>query len=305
MELLRTLLFVPGNRPDMIAKACAQPADALVLDLEDAVIPAEKATARRLVKEAVPRLEVKDKLVFVRVNSFVSKLAQEDLEAVVGPGLDGISLPKGESVADIEKLDRLLISLERGRGLRLGSVQVIPWIESARAVLDARLIAGASPRVVALAFGAEDYTIDMGIPRTTEGFEVLWARSQVAVAARAARVKALDTPYMNFRDNEGLLRETKLVRQLGFGGKFVIHPSQIETVHQVFVPTAAEVEEARRIVAAFAEAAAKGMGAVALDGRVVDIPIVERARRLLALAESLGKGESETASTPEEKASSQ
>ncbi|MBI4216379.1 MAG: HpcH/HpaI aldolase/citrate lyase family protein [Chloroflexi bacterium] len=281
----------------MIVKARSQPTDALVLDLEDAVIPTEKATARRLVKEALPRLEVKDKLVFVRVNSFASGLAEDDLRAVVCPGLDGISLPKGESPADIEKLDRLLLSLERERGLPMGRLQVIPWIESARAVLDARLIAGASPRVVALAFGAEDFTIDMGIPRSQEGFEVLWARSQVAVAARAARVKALDTPYMNFRDNEGLLRETRLVRQLGFGGKFVIHPSQIETVHQVFVPTAAEVEEAKRIVAAFAEAAAKGMGAVALDGRVVDIPIVERARRLLALAEGLRTGEGEAEAT--------
>ncbi len=293
MELLRTLLFIPGNRANMIERARSLPTDVVVLDLEDSVPAAEKGIARKTVAGSLSGLALKGRKVFVRVNSLSSRLAEDDLKAVVGEGLDGITLPKVESAGDVEKVDGLVEALERGRGLEVGHIKLIPWVETALGLLRAYEIANASPRLVGIAFGAEDFTLDMGVERSTEGSELFYARSSVAIAARAADVTALDTPYVDFRDEEGLIRDCRLARQMGFGGKFLIHPDQIEPVNRLFRPSVEEVANARRIAEAFEAAEARGLASTSVDGKMIDIPVAKRARRVIALAEAIARIEGE------------
>lgn len=293
MEPLRTLLVVPGNRQNMIEKAGSLPADVLVLDLEDSVPAAEKANARALVRDSIAALALKGQRVFVRINSLASGYAQQDLEAVISDSIDGISQPKPSSGDEIRRVEAIIERLERERGMRQGHVKLIPWVETARGVLNAFEIASASPRVVGIAFGAEDFTLDTGMERTEEGSELLHPRVMVVIAAKAAEVIAIDTPYNDFRDEEGLIREARLVRSLGFEGKFVIHPSQIDPVNQIFRPSAEEVAHARKVVEAFEAAEAQGFASTSLEGKMIDIPQANRARKLLMVADSIaqrGKG---------------
>lgn len=291
--LLRSLLFVPGNRQNMLDKARPLPTDVLTLDLEDAVPVTEKAAARNLVRASIASMARPGRSTFVRVNSLGTGLTQADLEAVVAPGLDGISLPKVESAQDVEKVDLLLGTLEKARGLTAGTVKMIAWLESARGLLEAQHIAHASPRVVGLALGADDYTLDMGIVRSESGDELFYPRSIIATAAMAAGAAPLDTPYVNYKDEAGLVKDACFARQLGFKGKFLIHPSQIETVNRIFSPSAGEVEQARKVVAAFAEAVAHGTAVTSVEGKMVDTPVAERARKLLALAKAIAAKERE------------
>jgi citrate lyase subunit beta/citryl-CoA lyase len=285
--LLRSLLFVPGVRPDMLQKAGGLPADALVPDMEDSVPVAEKARARETIARVLPSLARRGQKVIPRANSLASGLLADDLAAIAGPHIFGVTVGKVESSWTVAQIDALISALERRAGLAPGAIRLIPWIESAKAVAHALEICAASPRIVAVAFGAEDFTADMGIPRTEDGAEVAYPRSAVAVAARATDVAALDTPRVNFRDPEGLRRDAALGRQLGYRGKFAIHPSQIEAINAAFTPSAEEVEYARRVVQAAEEAEARGHGATSLDGKMIDVPIVVRARKLLALAQEL------------------
>lgn len=287
MNLFRSVIFVPGNRPNMLDRALAFDADVILVDLEDSVPPAEKAGARNLAREWVPRLGRKGRRVMVRVNSLDTGLTRDELAAVIGPGLDGISIGKVESVWDIREADRIITALEPAAGLAQGRIKLVPWIENARAVMAAQQIAAVSPRVVAIAFGAEDYTNDMGIQRTDTGEEVYFPRAVVPVAARAASVASLDSPFVRFRDPEGLRRDAEMSRRLGYTGKFAIHPDQLEIINEVFSPSAEEVEYARRVVEACRRAEAEGRGSVDLDGRMVDVPVLKRAQNLLALAEAI------------------
>ncbi|MBM3925421.1 MAG: CoA ester lyase [SAR202 cluster bacterium] len=289
MELLRSLQFIPGNRRDMLEKGRAFAADALIADLEDSVPPAEKTAARDLVKSTVPGLWTQGQKVIVRVNSLDTGLTWEELQAVVGPYLWGISLGKVTSPWHVQECGRMLEALERRAGMEAGKVKIIPWVESARAVLNALAIAEASPRVAALAFGAEDFTNDMGIVRTDEGQEVQQARGFVAMAARAAGIPALDSPYVKFRDPEGLRRESETAAKMGFKGKFSIHPAQIDVINQVFSPKQEDIDYARRVVKAWEESEAQGRGSLSLDGKMVDVPVVKRARNLLTLVEQMEK----------------
>ena len=291
MEPLRTLLVVPGNRQNMIEKAQTLPADVLVLDLEDSVPAAEKANARALVRDSIAGLALKGRRVFVRINSLASGYAQQDLEAVISDGSDGISQPKPSSGDEIRKVEAIIERLERDRGMRQGHVKLIPWVETAKGLLNAFEIASASPRVVGIAFGAEDFTLDTGMERTEEGSELLHPRVMVVIAAKAADVIAIDTPYNDFRNEEGLIGEARLARSLGFEGKFVIHPSQIDPVNQVFRPSAEEVAHARRVVEAFGAAEAQGFASTSLEGKMIDIPQANRARKLLMVAESIAQRE--------------
>jgi len=292
LEPLRSLLSVPGIRPNMIERARSLPADALVLDLEDSVPPAEKEQARALVRDSLAGLALRGQKVFVRVNALSTGLIQSDLEAVVGPGLDGISLPKVESTADVQQADALVAALERERGLEVGRIVLIPWIETARAIIKAVEIAGSSARLVGVFFGADDFTRDMGIQRSREGSELFYARSVIAVAARAAGVLALDTAFPDFSDEEGLVAEAELAKRLGYRGKFVIHPRQIEPVNRIFQPTSDEIDHAKKVVEAFDAAVAQGHAATSLDGQMIDIAIAQKARDLLALAEAVASKES-------------
>ena len=287
MELLRSVIFVPGNRPNMLERALAFAADVVMVDLEDSVPPAEKVNAREVAREWVPKLHQQGRRVMVRVNALDTGLTHDELAAVIGPDLSGISIGKAESVWQLRDADRIITALESTAGLEPGHVKLIPWIENARAVMSATDMAGASSRIVAIAFGAEDYTDDMGVRRTDTGEEVQFPRSMVAVAARAANVASLDSPFVRFRDADGLRQDARVARQMGYTGKFAIHPDQIDIINQTFSPSPEEVEYARQVVAAWDRAEAEGRGSVALEGRMIDVPVVRRAQNLLALAEAI------------------
>jgi citrate lyase subunit beta/citryl-CoA lyase len=287
LHLYRSLVFVPGIRENMIEKARGFDADVIVLDLEDSVPPAEKEQARPIVRTAIPALVALGHTVHVRVNPVGSGLTRDDLAAVVCPELSGVCLPKVESAQDIRDVDVLIREQELERGVKPGSLALIPTIESARGVLRCEEICRASTRLTAITLGADDYTADLGVHRTREGRELDYARQVMAVCARAADILALDTPFADFRDEEGLLRESEWVRSLGFRGKYLIHPGQIGPVNRVFRPSEEEVDYARRVVEAFEEAVARGHAAVQVDGRMVDTPVAKRARALIELAEAI------------------
>lgn len=285
MELIRSIIFVPGNRPNMLERALGFNADIIMVDLEDSVPLAEKSTAARLAEEWVPRLRRIGRRVMVRVNSLDTGLTRDEVVAIAGPDLYGVSIGKPESVWDIQETDRILSGSESSAGLERGTFKLIPWIENARAVMAVQQIAAASPRVIAVAFGAEDYTNDLGVRRTDTGEEVYFPRASVAVAARAVGVAALDSPFGRYRDLEGLHQDAQAARQLGYTGKFAIHPSQLDVINQTFSPSPDEIEYARQVVEAWNRAEAEGRGSVGLDGQMIDVPVVKRAQNVLALAD--------------------
>jgi citrate lyase subunit beta/citryl-CoA lyase len=271
----------------MLERAKDFPADIVMVDLEDSVPPEEKVNARDMAIEWVPKLRAAGRRVMVRVNSLDTGLTRDELSAVVSPDLAGISLGKVESPKDVRDVDRMLLFLERAAGLEPGQVKIIPWIENARAMVDAYQIATSSTRIVGVAFGAEDYTGDMGIERTDNGEEIYFPRATVAVAARAARVAALDSPYVLFRNPDGLREDAGHARKLGFTGKFAIHPAQIDIINEAFSPSEEELAYARKVVEVWNKAEAQGRGSANLDGRMIDVPVIKRAQNLLSLAESI------------------
>ncbi len=289
MELLRTMLFVPGNRAKMIEKAKGVEADALIFDLEDAVPPAEKPTARRMVREAIDSGDYRRFKIFVRVNALTTNLLPEDLQAIVGPNLYGIVLPKAEYRAGVEKVHLMLREREQQLGLPAGHTRILPIIETVRGVLNVPEIAGCNERLIGLSFGAEDFATDLGVERSREGTEGRYPLTQIALYARLTDVTAVDSVFSDVNDDEGLEENAKLAKQLGFRGKFVIHPRQIEMVNRIFTPSEQEIEYARQVVAAYDEAEARGEASVAVNGKMVDIPIAERARSLLSLAEAISR----------------
>jgi citrate lyase subunit beta/citryl-CoA lyase len=285
MTLLRSLLFVPGNKASMLDKAAGLAPDAFVPDMEDSVPSAEKANARTTIASFLSRLQSTGKPVIPRVNALESGLLEDDLAAVVGHAIFGVSVGKIRTAADVDEIASLLETLERRAGVTPGRTRLVPWIETAEAIADCDAICSASPRIVGVAFGAEDYTFDMGIERLADDTQLLYARSRLCVAARAAQVAALDTPYFKLGDLDGLGGEAERAKALGFKGKFAIHPEQIAALNAAFAPSAREIEHARRVVAAFEEAEKNGRGSTSLDGWVVDVPVVKRARAVLELAE--------------------
>ena len=287
MELYRSFIFVPGNRENMLERAKSFKADVIMVDLEDSVPSREKASARDMAKDWVPALSRQGQRVMVRVNSLDTGLTRSELETLVSPDLYGISLGKVESKWNIRDVDRMLSAIEPLAGVGLGSTKVVAWAETASALVDARDIAVSSQRVIALAFGAEDFTNDMGIERSDSGDEVQVPRSLVPVAARAANVASLDSPFVAFQDPEALRADAQKARQMGFTGKHAIHPAQLDIINEVFSPAPDEVAYARRIMDAWDKAEAEGRGSLALDGRMVDVPVVKRAQNLLAFADAI------------------
>lgn len=285
MTILRSLLFVPGNRPNMLEKALSTKPDVFVPDLEDSVPPEEKVNARRITAAFLPKLSTTGRLVMPRVNSLETGLLEEDMAAVVGSYVFGISVGKIESAEEILTISEVLEQLEKKAGLASGKLKLMPWIETARAVVNVYAICLSSPRVIAVAFGAEDFTNDMGIERTEDDSEIDYPRNVVCIAAKAADVTALDTPYFKFRDPEGLQQDAVGAKRRGFRGKFAIHPAQIDIINETFSPSTEEIDHARRVVAAFEQAERQGRGSTSLNGKVIDVPVVKRARALLEIAE--------------------
>ena len=287
MELYRSFIFVPGNRENMLERAKSFKADVIMVDLEDSVPSREKASARGMAKEWVPALSRQGQRVMVRVNSLDTGLTRSELETLVSPDLYGISLGKVESKWNIRDVDRMLYAIEPLAGVEPGSTKVVAWAETASALVDARDIAASSQRVIALAFGAEDFTNDMGIERSDSGDEVQVPRSLVPVAARAANVASLDSPFVAFQDPEALRADAQKARQMGFTGKHAIHPAQLDIINEVFSPAPDEIAYARRIMDAWDKAETEGRGSLALEGRMVDVPVVKRAQNLLAFADAI------------------
>ena len=285
----RSLLTVPANRADMLAKAASYGADALILDLEDSVPVAEKDKARELARETISRLKA-EHMLYVRVNALQTGMLPDDLDAIVVDGLAGVKHPKAESADTIRMVDGMLAELEGKRGLPPGAIGIEVGLESAKGVWFAYEIASASPRVRSVMVGTAqdgDLQTDLGYAWSAEGNEVLYARSRVLLAARAAGVEhVLDGAYSNVRDPEGLRTCCEAARRLGYRGKSVIHPNQIETVNRVFSPTAQEIGYYRRVLEAFDAALERGSAATTVDGKLVDSAMVGMAKRVLAWAES-------------------
>jgi citrate lyase subunit beta/citryl-CoA lyase len=281
---LRSLLFVPGNKENMLEKAAGFRPDVFVPDMEDSVPDAEKDSARKTIQAFLPKLAETGVPILPRVNSLNTGWTEQDLAAVVGPDIVGISIGKIEGPLDIETVCDLLGERERSVGLSGGSLKLVPWLESARALVKCYEVCASSPRIIGVAFGAEDYTHDLGIERLDDESEVAYARHVLCVAARAARVTALDTPYFRFKDEDGLRANCRQSKQYGFKGRFAIHPAQIEAINETFSPSKTDIEYAKKVVAAFEEAEAAGRGSTSLDGKVIDVPVVKRARALLKLA---------------------
>ena len=287
MKLHRSLLFVPASRENMLEKAAGSEADIIVLDLEDSVPPAEKPQARELARRYAPEISAAGRTVHVRVNA--GPTSRDDVAAVLCPAVSGISLPKVEGPQDVRDIDIVLREFELKEEIKPGSTDLVVWIESAAGLLRTSESLAASTRVRAAALGHEDYTNDLAIERTASGVELDYARNQIAVAAIAAGIVPLDGPYSDFRDEEGARTELGRIKQMGYKGKFCIHPAQIADVNSAFTPSPAEVEYAGRVVEAYQRATSEGKGAVQLDGKMIDVPVARRARRLLEAAEAIGQ----------------
>lgn len=291
MDLQRSWMFVPGHRQRMIDKALGLDADALMLDIEDGVAPAEKDRARRLIGEALAReRQPREPLRFVRINAIGHRRMEDDLAAVLRPGLDGLVLPKVESAAEVAAVESRVAAHEAACGARL---RLLVAIESPRGLLAAPAIASCSDRVAGLMFGAEDFGRELGLPASRQGEaqELLYARSALVVAAASAHVQAVDGVWVDLQDPQGLERFALQSRRLGFTGMSSIHPSQLAPINAAFRPGAEEIDYARKVIAAYEEAAARGDGSVAFGGQLIDRPIIERARRTLDLAGALADGE--------------
>jgi len=291
------MLFVPGNSMRMITKAASLPADAIILDLEDAVPLPDKATARIMIRDSIKGVKLGGSYVFVRVNAITTKLTTEDLKFVAVEGLDGLMLAKTETKSDIVELDSMLEETEKGWGLEPRSLKVVPLIESAKGVINAYEIASASERIIAVAFGAGDYYRDLGRSvsfLSPEQTELLYARSRIVNCSVAAGVQAIDTVFFGLlTDREGFMKETMLALQLGFKGKLLIHPTQIEPVNKAFSPLPDEAEYARRVVEAFEEAQARGLGAISFEGKMIDYMNYKQAKDLVRLVEFIAEKEDE------------
>ena len=294
MILHRSLLFVPGAREEMLEKAARVPADVLCLDLEESVLPAGKPRARELVARAIEKLAKAGRTVQVRLNSIQSEDTKLDLAAVAQAGLASVLLAKTQSPQDVRDVDVLLREQELAHEITPGTIELVVAIESAQALLRCEQISQASTRLVALMLGAEDFTFDMGVQRTREGRELDHARNVIATCAHAANLYALDTPWPEIAGIDDLVADAARARAVGFSGKYLIHPTHVEPVHAVFSPTEADIAQARSVLEAWDGAQAKGLGAVQLDGRMIDRPIVERARNMLEQADAIAKAASAT-----------
>lgn len=290
MRVLRTLLFTPGNNWRMIQKAKDLPADAIILDLEDAVTMAEKETGRIFVRDGVPLIKSGGPEVYVRVNALTTDLTHEDLAFTVQTDLDGVVLPKAEASEDILRVEEMIGELEE-EDPRPGGIAILPLLETAKGVMNVDEIIAASGRVIAVCFGALDFTRDMGTSISRDGAEVFYARSKIALVANANRVQAIDTPWFDLADEDGLIRESNFARQLGYRGKLLIHPDQVETVNRIFSPSQEETEYAEKVVDAFREAEARGLGAISLDGKMIDTATFRQAEALLSYALAISEKE--------------
>ena len=285
----RSMLFLPGNSPNILINADYLGSDSIILDLEDAVAPAEKDSARILVRNAVKSMGY-TREVIVRINPVGSPYWQEDLQAIIPVGPDVIMPTKVGCGADVKVVSDYMAQVEQSCGMEVGTVKLLPLIETALGVENAYEIAASDPRIVGIFLGGEDFTADIQCKRTKAGQEIFYARSRMVVAARAAGVEVYDTPWTDVEDYDGLVEDAKLAKSLGFSGKSSISPRHIPFINQVFSPTGEEIQYAKDVFACIEQAKAEGKGVVSLRGKMIDAPIVARARQVLEAAEAIYGG---------------
>jgi len=283
MPVMRSVFYVPGNKEDLIVKIPRFPADIITLDLEDSVPPAEKQIARELSHKNLKFAASAGADVYTRINNWETGMTNADCEAMVDEGLDGVCLAKCGGPDHVKRLDWKLEELEARRGLEIGKIKIQLLIETAKGMMNVYESALASPRVNSLIYGAVDYTTDMRVKLVQPvADEQKWARARMACAARAAGIIAIDAPYVDVRDLEGFEKDTAYGRQLGFEGRMLIHPSQIEPSHRIYSPAPDRVEWAREIKTVFEEEGiAKGSAAVSYKGKMVDTPVYVGALKIL------------------------
>ena len=290
MRARRALLYMPGDDLHKIQKATTLGVDSICMDMEDGVAPDRKEAARQTILEALRSLDFGRSERLVRINDIGSGLEDDDLQAVLPLHPDGIVIPKVEDAGEIQKVGRQIDQVQE----KIGSLSVeapclIAIVESGRGLINLPAIAAAHPRLQALIFGAEDYTSDVGALRTPEGWEVFYARSAVVAHTAAFNLQAIDMVFVDFRNREGLVAEARQGAQLGFSGKQIIHPNQVEPVQEAFTPSEEAIAHAKRVVTAYENHRSAGLGAFALDGKMVDAPVVKAAERVLARARAAGK----------------
>ncbi|MCK9364860.1 MAG: CoA ester lyase [Syntrophales bacterium] len=290
MTVMRSVFYIPGNNEKMVGKAPETGADIVTLDLEDSVPPAEKVRAREVVKENLKFAGTGGSKVYVRINNWETLMTNDDLEAVVHEGLAGVCLAKTGEPDNVKRLDWKLEELERRRGIPVGTVAIQLLIETAKGMIHAYHSAVASKRVNSLIFGAVDYTKDMRVKLTSEGTEQLYGRYFTAVAARAAGCVAIDCPFVDFKNMEAFEKSVLEGRQMGYEGRMLIHPSQIEPSHKLYMPSADDVVWATGVVKVFEEEGlAKGAAAVSFNGKMVDTPVYDNARQILATMKEISE----------------
>jgi citrate lyase subunit beta / citryl-CoA lyase len=287
-RLRRTMMFVPGSNPSMVKEAYIYGADSLMFDLEDAVAVTEKDAARFLVYNALKTIDYGNTELVVRINGLDTPFGRDDIEAMVRAGVDVIRLPKTERKEDIEEVEAVIEEVERMIGREVGSTKMMAAVESPIGVINAYQIATSSKRLIGIALGAEDYVTNMKTKRYPDGLELLGARTQIVIAARAAGIYALDTVYSNLDNEEGFRNEVELIKKLGFDGKSVINPRQIKPVCEIFTPTTQEIKKSIDVKRAASDALERGLGVISLNGKMIDKPIIERAERVLQLAAAAG-----------------
>lgn len=284
----RSMLFLPGNNPNMLINGNCLGADAVIFDLEDAVAPSEKDAARILVRNTMRYMDFSGCEMIVRINSVDTIYWKSDLDAIMPYRPNLILLPKTSTPEDVRIADAYMTQVEASLHLEKNTIGLMPLIETALGVENAYAIASASERVQALFLGAEDLTADLQCKRTKEGREIEYARTRLVVAARAAGVDVYDTPFTDVNDDEGIVTDAKIAKALGFTGKASISPRHVEVINEVFTPTQKEIDYAYEVMDAIALAKEQGKGAIALHGKMIDAPIVARAERTIAMAEALG-----------------
>ncbi|MFL0266514.1 HpcH/HpaI aldolase/citrate lyase family protein [Candidatus Clostridium radicumherbarum] len=285
-KLRRTMLFMPGNNPGMLQNAAILGADSIILDLEDAVSIPEKDSARILVREAIKNVDYSKVEVVVRVNPLDNEFGAVDIDTIARVKPETIMVPKADE-EEIKLVHEMLNKIEMEEGFEEGSIKLIPLVETAFGLENVYNIIKASKRVTAILLGGEDLTADLGIKRTKEGEEIFYARNKVATACKALKVDAIDTPFTDTNDYEGLEKDTAKAKSLGMTGKASINPRQIDTIHAVFAPTEMEIKHALRILDAMEEAKKEGKGVFSVDGKMVDAPVINRAVTTVELAKRL------------------
>lgn len=293
MKLRRSMLFVPGNNPGIIRDVHIYKPDSVMFDLEDAIAITEKDSARFLVHNMIKNLgdiyKELDIETVVRINGLATEFWKKDLEAVVSAGVEVVRIPMTESVEDVMAVDAEIERIEKECGMEVGSTKIMVAIETALGVMNSFSIAKSpTKRLIAMALSGEDFVTSMKTTRTEEGDELYVARGTIAMAARALGLEVLDTVYADVNNDEGFLKEANLIKRMGFGGKSLIHPRQVELIHGVYTPSEKEITKAQKIVDATAEALKQNLGVFTVDGKMVDKPIIERAQRVLELAKAAG-----------------